>query len=73
MTARLVQLTRRMSKLHASPYFELSMQLMVGIELPMLPMPHRQHRQHRQLNVERGIFMYVSWCLSTTLTLVPPA
>ena len=45
MTAQLVQLTRRMSKLHASPYFELSMQLMVGIELPMLPMPHRQHRQ----------------------------
>ena len=38
MTAQLVQLTRRMSKLHASPYFELSMQLMVGIELPMLPM-----------------------------------
>ena len=45
MTAQLVQLTRRMSKLRASPYFELSMQLILGIELPMLPMPHRQHRQ----------------------------
>ena len=39
MTAPLVQLTRRMLKLRASPYFELSMPLMLGIELPMLPMP----------------------------------
>ena len=38
-------------KPHASPYLELSMPLMLGIELPMPPMLPMPHRQHRQLNV----------------------